>query len=127
MKKGTDYTISYSCNREIGIASVIIKGKGKYSGTVKKNFKIVPSKPTLTVTSSGGNYHLSWTVSKGAAGYEIYGSTGEKYKLIKRVNASEAGENPTMEIASGGKQYTFKIRAYQKLYPQKFYSNYDVK
>jgi len=59
-KKGTDYTISYSCNREIGIAS-------------------------------------------------------------------EAGENPAVEIASGGKQYTFKIRAYQKLYPQKFYSNYDVK
>ncbi len=38
---GTDYTLSYSNNKKVGKATVIIKGKGRYTGTVKKTFKIV--------------------------------------------------------------------------------------
>jgi len=125
LKKGTDYTVSYSCNTDIGIATVIIKGKGKYSGTVGQNFNIVPPKTDLTVTSSSGSYKLSWKASKGATGYEIYGSTdGKKFKLLKTV---EAGKNSSLntKISSKGKKYTFRIRAYTELYPQTFYSGYS--
>lgn len=38
--KGTDYTLSYEKNTNVGKASVIIKGKGNYKGEVKKSFKI---------------------------------------------------------------------------------------
>lgn len=39
LKKGKDYTISYSNNKKVGKAKVTIKGKGKYSGekTIKFN------------------------------------------------------------------------------------------
>lgn len=40
--EGTDYTISYQKNVNIGTAVIIIEGKGAYSGTVKKAFKIKP-------------------------------------------------------------------------------------
>ena len=42
LKKGTDYTVTYSNNTKIGNnkAKVIIKGKGNYSGTVNKTFTI---------------------------------------------------------------------------------------
>ncbi len=40
LKKGTDYTLSYKNNKKVGTATVIITGKGKYSGTITKNFKI---------------------------------------------------------------------------------------
>ena len=43
LKRGTDYTISYSNNINAGTAYVIIKGKGSYSGTVKKAFTIKPA------------------------------------------------------------------------------------
>ncbi len=36
-----DYTLSYENNREIGTASVIIKGMGEYAGTKRVTFKIV--------------------------------------------------------------------------------------
>jgi hypothetical protein len=41
LKSGTDYTVSYSNNVNIGTATVTIKGKGSFTGTVKKTFKIV--------------------------------------------------------------------------------------
>ena len=40
LKKNRDYTISYKNNKKKGKATMIITGKGKYSGTVKKQFKI---------------------------------------------------------------------------------------
>ncbi|MBR4514834.1 MAG: chitobiase/beta-hexosaminidase C-terminal domain-containing protein [Lachnospiraceae bacterium] len=40
LKKGTDYTVSYSNNTNAGNATVKITGKGKYGGTVKKTFAI---------------------------------------------------------------------------------------
>ena len=40
LKEGTDYTLSYSNNVNVGTASVTIKGKGNYRGSVTKNFKI---------------------------------------------------------------------------------------
>lgn len=39
---GRDYTVSYDNNIKAGNAAVIVKGIGKYTGTVKKNFKIAP-------------------------------------------------------------------------------------
>lgn len=40
LKKNRDYTITYRNNRRRGTASVIVKGKGLYSGTVTKKFWI---------------------------------------------------------------------------------------
>ena len=40
LKKGTDYTVSYKNNINAGTASVVITGKGNYTGTVSKNFTI---------------------------------------------------------------------------------------
>ena len=38
--QGKDYTISYSKNKAAGMATVTVKGKGNYSGTVKTSFEI---------------------------------------------------------------------------------------
>ena len=46
--KGTDYTVSYSNNTNVGTAVITVKGKGRYAGTATKKFTVKP----LTVTSS---------------------------------------------------------------------------
>ena len=46
---GTDYTVSYSANINVGTATATITGIGDYSGTVEKEFAI--TKATLTVTA----------------------------------------------------------------------------
>ncbi len=37
---GTDYDVVYADNRDVGKASVTIKGKGAYTGNIKKTFRI---------------------------------------------------------------------------------------
>ncbi len=53
MREGVDYTLSYKNNVNPGKATVIIKGIGKYTGQIVKNFTITaaikPSKPVIVV------------------------------------------------------------------------------
>lgn len=39
---GTDYTVSYSNNKNAGTATAVITGIGNYSGTIKTTFRIMP-------------------------------------------------------------------------------------
>lgn len=48
LKKNTDYTVSYSNNRNAGTASIKITGKRNYSGTITKTFKINKATPKFT-------------------------------------------------------------------------------
>lgn len=61
LKNGKDYKVAYSNNVNPGTATVKITGKGKYSGTVKKTFKI---KNTLSVTLSKKTYTYSGKANK---------------------------------------------------------------
>ena len=56
---GRDYTVSYSNNKNVGTATVTITGKGNYTGTVTKTFKILAknlSKVKTTVDTSNKTY-----------------------------------------------------------------------
>ena len=44
--KGTDYTVAYSNNINAGTATATVTGTGSYSGTISKNYTIVPCKIT---------------------------------------------------------------------------------
>ncbi|MBQ6663231.1 MAG: cell wall-binding repeat-containing protein, partial [Firmicutes bacterium] len=44
LKAGTDYSVSYARNLEPGTATLTIKGKGNYTGTITKTFKITAVK-----------------------------------------------------------------------------------
>ena len=45
LKEGTDYTVAYSNNINIGTARVTVTGKGNYTGTVTKEFMITNAAP----------------------------------------------------------------------------------
>lgn len=42
LKKNTDYTVSYSNNKNIGTAVITVTGIGDYDGTLKKTFTVKP-------------------------------------------------------------------------------------
>ena len=44
LKKNKDYTITYKSNKKKGKATLVVKGKGLYTGTITKSFKIVRKK-----------------------------------------------------------------------------------
>ena len=47
LKEGTDYTISYENNVNVGTAKIVIQGIGNYTGTVTKTFQIYAKSMTL--------------------------------------------------------------------------------
>ena len=47
--KGTDYTVTYSRNINVGTAYVTITGKGKYEGRIRRSFKITRAAQKLTL------------------------------------------------------------------------------
>ena len=57
--KGTDYTVSYTNNINVGTGIVTIKGKGRYTGQVKKTFSIVEVKATKITLQAKGSTTLT--------------------------------------------------------------------
>lgn len=71
LTKGTDYTVSYSKNKNAGKATVTIKGIGIYSGTIKKTFTINKVKNTISasnVTKTYSSKDRSFTLDVSAKG-----------------------------------------------------------
>jgi hypothetical protein len=62
--EGEDYTIQYKNNTKVGTATVIFTGKGRYTGTLKKTYKITPNtnleieNPTAFYVKGGVNVEL---------------------------------------------------------------------
>ena len=52
LKSGTDYTVSYRNNINAGTASVVITGKGSYTGTKTASFQIARAKAVLTAKAT---------------------------------------------------------------------------
>jgi hypothetical protein len=70
LASGTDYTAEFADNIDVGTATVIVTGKGNYSGTATANFAInarpssssaavTPSSSSATPSSSSGNITIS--------------------------------------------------------------------
>ena len=53
LKNGTDYTVTYSKNKNIGTATVTVKGQGKYTGTANGTFRINPKGTGLKKLKKG--------------------------------------------------------------------------
>lgn len=115
LKKGTDYTVTYSKNKAIGKAYAKITFKGNYKGTKTISFSIVPAKVRdfKAAAKSAKSIKLSWSSVKGATGYKVYkyNSKTKKYTEI----ASTKGTTTTIKNLKAGTGYKFYIKAYTKV------------
>ena len=65
LTSGTDFTVSYSNNVNVGTASVVITGKGNYSGSITKEFIITPADfSNLTASLAAGTFSYDGTEKK---------------------------------------------------------------
>ena len=65
LTSGTDFTVSYSNNVNVGTASAVITGKGNYSGSITKEFIITPADfSKLTASLATGTFSYDGTEKK---------------------------------------------------------------
>lgn len=125
LKEGTDYTVTYKNNKNVGTATVTITGKGNYTSSKKVTFKIAIAKPSKLTTSkrTASSVTLSWKKSADkVTGYEISRSTKKNsgYKVVK-TTTSTSWKNTGL---ASGKTYYYRVRAYVTVNGKKSYSDY---
>lgn len=107
LREGTDYTLSYSNNVNVGTASVTIKGKGNYRGSVTKNFKIYKDtfKAGTYMASSALKNNFVMDVADGStgagAGIQLYSSNGtdaQRFKIQKTSDGYYTIQNSKSDL-----------------------------
>ena len=128
LKKGTDYTVSYSNNKKIGTATVKIAGKGSYTGTVTKTFKINPAKQEIQkLTAKSKAFFVDWAQKGSATGYEIQYATNSKFTRAKKVTiTNNKTDKTTVSKLSGKKKYYVRVRSYTTVKGTKYYGAWSA-
>ena len=122
LTSGTDYTVAYTSNTKVGKATVTVKGKGNYSGTLTKTFKINPKKAAVSKATPGKKKLTvkmgTKVASTGGATYQIaYKQKGtSKWKYTTTTKQSKV-----ISKLKKGKRYYVKVRAYKTVSKVKYY------
>ena len=88
LKSGTDYTVSYKNNTNIGTATVTVTGKGSYTGTKSRTFKII-SKGTYfrdasPIDKNNHGVEVDWMGTSGiSTGWQVSG--GREFRGLRDV------------------------------------------
>ncbi len=128
LKKGTDYTVSYSSNKNIGTATVKVAGKGSYTGTITKTFKINPAKQEIQkLTAKSKAFFVDWAQKGSATGYEIQYATNSKFTSAKKVTiTNNKTDKITVSKLSGKKKYYVRVRSYTTVKGTKYYGAWSA-
>ena len=128
LKNGTDYTVSYSNNKSIGTATVKIAGKGSYTGTITKTFKINPAKQEIQkLTAKSKAFFVDWAQKGSATGYEIQYATNSKFTSAKKVTiTNNKTDKTTISKLSGKKKYYVRVRSYTTVKGTKYYGAWSA-
>ncbi|MGN0152452.1 MAG: fibronectin type III domain-containing protein [Wujia sp.] len=124
------YTVSYKNNRNVGKATVTIKFKGNYSGTVTRTFKINPKSTTISkLTPESKGFKVTWKKQPTqTSGYQIQYATNKSF--TKNVRTITVSKNSTVSKSitklKPATKYYVKIRTYRSVGGTKYYSDWKV-
>jgi len=123
LKKGTDYSVSYKNNKNIGTATVTVTGKGSYTGTKKATFSINPKAVTGFALSAGDKQiTASWKKVTGVTGYQIQYDVKKDFTSANNVTIKNNSTKNVIKGLSPGETYYARIRSYKTVNKKKFYS-----
>lgn len=117
LEKGTDYTVVYSNNKNVGKAKVTVTGKGDFAGSKVKTFKIVPKGTAISKLTKGKKqFTVKWKKqSLQTTGYQIKYSTSSKFSKAKTVTVNKnTTVSKTVKKLKAHKKYYVKVRTYKK-------------
>ncbi len=129
LKKGTDYTISYKNNKNVGTAYCIFTGKGAYTGTLKKAFPINPRPASIkSISSASGKLTVRWTKQAvQTTGYQIQYSSRKNFSSNKFVTlAKPSATSAVIKKLARNRIYYIRIRTYKVVAGKKYYSSFSA-
>ena len=130
LTNGTDYTVSYSNNKNVGTATVKITGKGNYSGSLSAKFDIVPAKQQIQkLETKYKGFYIDWAQKGSATGYDVEYSVNANMSgaVSKHLTASKP-DTLTVSGLAGNKTYYVRVRSYTNVNGKVYYGAWsDIK
>ena len=129
-----DYYLTFSNNLNVGTAKMVVTGKGNYTGTITKTFKINPKGTTFSsLTGASKALTIKWNkvttkMSKGyITGYQIQIATDKNFTQNKKTYTVK-GYNMSGKKLTGlksKKTYYVRIRTYKTVSSVNYYSSWS--
>ena len=127
LTNGTDYTVSYSNNKNVGTSNVYVYGKGNYSGSLSAKFDIVPAKQQIQVLETRYKGFFVDFVQKGSAtGYEVqYGTRSDFSDASTYRSITNKTDKMTVLGLGASKTYYVRVRSYTVKGGKTYYGNWS--
>ena len=134
LEKGTDYTVEYSNNKDVGMAKATITGINDYFGTKEVNFKVAAMGTTIKkLTKGSGAITVKWVIQKNTmsqsrvTGYQIQVATDSAFtKNAKKVTKTKyTSTSKRITKLKKKKKYYVRVRTYKTVKGTKFYSKWS--
>ena len=135
LRKGTDYTVTYKNNKDVGTATAVVSGKGNYTGTMSKTFTIIPKGTSIAkVKAAKKSFTVKWkkqaaNMSKSKiTGYQVRYSTKSSMSGSKIVTVKGyASTSKKIKKLKAKKKYYVQVRTFKKVGAKYFYSGWSAK
>lgn len=117
---GSQYTVTFKDNKNVGKATAVITLKGNYSGSLKECFTIIPKATQIAkVTAKSKSFEVKWKKqSVQTDGYVIQYSTSKKFtkSTTKSVTVkNKKTTSQTVKKLKAKKKYYVRICTYKNI------------
>ncbi len=123
LTSGTDYTVSYSNNKNVGTSNVYVYGKGNYSGSLSAKFDIVPAKQQIQkLETRYKGFYIDWAQKGSATGYDVeYSVNSNMSGAVSKHLTANKPDTLTVSGLSGDKVYYVRVRSYTNVNGKVYY------
>lgn len=134
LKKGTDYTVKFSNNKNVGTATATISFIGNYKGAKAVTYKICPKGTKISgLTAAKRAFTVKWAKqtakmpSKQITGYQIQYSTNSKFASVNKTITVKGVNSYNKKITglSARKKYYVRVRTYMTISGRNYYSSWS--
>ena len=130
LTSGTDYTVSYSNNKNVGTSNVYVYGKGNYSGSLSAKFDIVPAKQQIQkLETKYKGFFVDWAQKGSATGYDVeYSVNANMSGAVSKHLTANKPDTLTVNGLAGDKTYYVRVRSYTNVNGKVYYGAWsDIK
>ncbi len=127
LTRGRHYSVSYKNNTKIGSATIVIKGKGSYTGRKTVHFKIRPHRGTIKklIRRSSTSFQVNIKSIKGTKKYRIRYSVNKNMSHSKKLNTTNRKQ--VIKGLKKGQTYYVQVRGYKKVNKKTYYGRWSKK
>ena len=128
MQPGEDYSFKYDKKaREIGLYMLTVKGKGRFTGSVKAPFYVVPKAASYAKLLAGDKQAArTWKLLKNIEGYQIEYSQNKDFSHSKKAKICKPKDLPkALKKLKAGKKYYLRVRIFATVKKKHHYSEWS--